>query len=103
MPLDLRRRHQELLGQRMLIPPLKMQFLELGREKFLEQRKSSGLVGEEKQVGLGITCYLDGAIVNAVVKPVRRDFELSCQLGYGQEARDITGMGLAPLQEQAMA
>src|SRR4051794_39273563 len=86
----------------MLILLLKTQLLELASLELLEQGPRLGLVGKQVQVRSRIALDLDGAVVNAVIDPVRRDPQGAGELGHGQVAGDAARVRLAALAEQAM-
>jgi hypothetical protein len=52
------------------------------------------------QLRLVVQGDLDGAVMNAVVDPVRRDAEGGGHLRYGQGTRDASRVRLAALAEQ---
>src|SRR5262245_28459640 len=100
--MDLGSGHPEVLRSRMLIPLLKTQLLELPSPQLLELGYCPRLVREQEEVRGRIASDRDRAIVNPVINPVRRDPHFAGDLGHGQEAGNVTRMGLAALAEQPM-
>src|SRR6516162_9427532 len=72
--------HRQMLRSRMVIPLLKTQLLELARPQLLEQGYCPRILGEQVEVGVAIPGHHDGAVVNPVVDPMRRDPQLASDL-----------------------
>src|SRR5262249_47380611 len=98
--LDRRSRYPQVLRSRMVIPLLKTQLLELARPQSLEQGYCPRLVREQVEVRGWISGHLDGAVVDPVVDPVRRDSQLTSDLRHRLAAGDVTGVRLTALAEQ---
>lgn len=86
----------------MLIPSLKTQLLERPRPKLLEQGKRFGLVREQVELRFRIASDPDGAVVNAVLDPVRRDPRGLGDLRHCQVAGDAARMGLPAFAQETM-
>src|SRR4051794_4674797 len=87
----------------MLIPLLKTQLLELTRPQLLEQGDGFPLVGEQVKTHFLIPANLNGAVMNPVVDPVRRQPRGAGDLRHGQATRDMPRMRLSALAQEPMA
>ena len=74
----------------MLIPSLKTQALELASPELLEEGYGLGLIGEQVEARGRIEADLNGAVVNAIIDPVRRDSQGAGELRHSQVAGDAT-------------
>ena len=70
--------------------------------ELLEFFQGLGLVGEQVQAGLRISSHLDLAAANVVVDPVGGHAQSRSDLGNGQAAGNVAGVGLAAFLEDTM-
>ena len=74
-PVGARRRHPRVLRSRMLILPSKSQCGERAILELAELVERGRRIGEQKGLALRVFGHLDGAVVDPVVDPVRRELQ----------------------------
>ena len=62
------------------------------RDEGAESLENFAIIWEEIEPRGGVLGQLDGAVVDPVVQPVRRDAQHPGQLGHGQLPRDRAGV-----------
>src|SRR5262249_20681821 len=87
---------------RMLIPSLKTQLLELANPQLLEPSDGFPLVGEQIKTRFAIPGNLNGAVMDPVVDPVRRQPDGAGDLRHRQLTRDPPRMRLPALAQEPM-
>src|SRR5262245_35617384 len=86
----------------MLIPSLKTQLLELASPQLLEPSDGFPLVGEQIKTRFPIPGNLNGAVMDSVVDPVRRQPDGAGNLRHRQVTRDVPRMRLPALAQEPM-
>jgi hypothetical protein len=82
--------------------PVKTQLLERACHQLLELGYGFRLVGEQVQLRFPVPCHPNGAVVDPVIDPRRRDPGCLGDLRHRQVAEDAPRMGLAAFAEQPM-
>lgn len=86
----------------MLIPPSTTQFLDEASLEFSELLKGVGLVCEEIESGLAISCDMDDSFMNPIINPVPGKIKGFSDLWHREVAGNPAGMGLAAFSHDAV-